>query len=92
MCEIKIDSENMNKDTSAAPCSDVDIAFMKEAMTLAKMAEEIDEVPVGAVVHGGGVLVVGHTEGLFVGVLKVVRPECAFGVQITHDTSHGEVG
>lgn len=57
MCEIKIDSENMNKDTSAAPCSDVDIAFMKEAMTLAKMAEEIDEVPVGALVVRDGKII-----------------------------------
>lgn len=36
---------------------DADIAFMREAMSLAKMAEEIDEVPVGALVVKDGVVI-----------------------------------
>ena len=37
--------------------TDEDIAFMKEAMLLAKMAEEIDEVPVGALVVRDGEII-----------------------------------
>ena len=36
---------------------DANVAFMREAMSLAKMAEEIDEVPVGALVVKDGVVI-----------------------------------
>ena len=37
--------------------SDVDLAFMREAMALAKMAEDIDEVPVGALIVRDGKII-----------------------------------
>lgn len=37
--------------------TDIDISFMREAMSLAKGAEEIDEVPVGALVVKDGVVI-----------------------------------
>ena len=37
--------------------TDEDISFMREAMALAKMAEEIDEVPVGALVVRNGEII-----------------------------------
>ena len=40
----------INNDKNKALFTDEDVAFMREAMLLAKMAEEIDEVPVGALV------------------------------------------
>ena len=51
MSDNKIDME-----INVAP-SDDDIAFMREAMSLAKMAEEIDEVPVGALVVRDGQII-----------------------------------
>ena len=51
MSDNKIDME-----INIAP-SDDDIAFMREAMSLAKMAEEIDEVPVGALVVRDGQII-----------------------------------
>ena len=36
---------------------DEDISFMREAMALAKMAEEIDEVPVGALIVRNGEII-----------------------------------
>ena len=48
MCEIELDK---NIDTVTSPdVTDEDIVFMREAMSLAAMAEEIDEVPVGALI------------------------------------------
>ena len=40
----------INNDKNKALPTDEDVAFMREAMALAKLAEEIDEVPVGALV------------------------------------------
>ena len=37
--------------------TDEDISFMREAMALAKMAEEIDEVPVGALIVRNGEII-----------------------------------
>lgn len=52
MCEIKNDeNENM---LTPQNVTDEDIAFMREAMSLAAMAEEIDEVPVGALIVRDG--------------------------------------
>ena len=46
MCDI----DKNEKSGEVITPSDVDIAFMREAMALAKMAEDIDEVPVGALI------------------------------------------
>ena len=52
MCEIELDK---NIDTVTSPdVTDEDIVFMREAMSLAAMAEEIDEVPVGALIVRDG--------------------------------------
>ena len=52
MCEIELDK---NIDTVTSPdVTDEDIVFMREAMSLATMAEEIDEVPVGALIVRDG--------------------------------------
>lgn len=37
--------------------SDIDVGFMREAMALAKMAEDIDEVPVGALIVRDGKII-----------------------------------
>ena len=42
---------------SAPEYSAEDVAFMREAMRLAAMAEEIDEVPVGALVVRNGEII-----------------------------------
>ena len=61
MCVTLINENGKNGDnvssTSVVENADIrdeDIAFMKEAMALARMAEEIDEVPVGALVVKDG--------------------------------------
>ena len=52
MCEIKLDK---NTEENIDPVvSDEDIAFMREAMSLAALAQEIDEVPVGAIIVRDG--------------------------------------
>ena len=52
MCEIKLDK---NTEENMDPVvSDEDIAFMREAMSLAALAQEIDEVPVGAIIVRDG--------------------------------------
>ena len=52
MCEIELDK---SIDTVTSPdVTDEDIVFMREAMSLAAMAEEIDEVPVGALIVRDG--------------------------------------
>ena len=52
MCEIELDK---NIDTVTSPdVTDEDVVFMREAMSLAAMAEEIDEVPVGALIVRDG--------------------------------------
>ena len=52
MCEIELD-KNIDTVTST-DVTDEDIVFMREAMSLAAMAEEIDEVPVGALIVRDG--------------------------------------
>ena len=54
MCEKNIVEEKMPEDIIA---SDVDVAFMREAMALARIAEEIDEVPVGALIVRDGKII-----------------------------------
>ena len=49
-------SEDM-LDEAVVKYSDEDVAYMREAMRLAKMAEEIDEVPVGALVVRNGEII-----------------------------------
>lgn len=56
MCDNKNDIEKVNITDVALP-SECDIAFMREAMALAKMAEEIDEVPVGALIVRDGQII-----------------------------------
>jgi len=52
MCEIKLDK---NTEENIDPAvSDEDISFMREAMSLAALAQEIDEVPVGAIIVRDG--------------------------------------
>ncbi len=52
MCEIKLDK---NTEENMDPAvSDEDISFMREAMSLAALAQEIDEVPVGAIIVRDG--------------------------------------
>lgn len=59
MCEEK----RFDNDTITPPLAEdtvfsvEDIAYMKEAMSLAKMAEEIDEVPVGALIVRNGEII-----------------------------------
>lgn len=43
-----------SKDNILQPLSDIDVAFMREAMSLAALAEQIDEVPVGALIVRDG--------------------------------------
>ena len=52
MCEIELD-KNIDSITSYEAINE-DISFMREAMSLAAMAEEIDEVPVGALIVRDG--------------------------------------
>ena len=53
MCDI---NKNEKSGEIITP-SDVDIGFMREAMALAKMAEDIDEVPVGALIVRDGKII-----------------------------------
>ena len=61
MCEKIIDENALSEELRELPASalhsEEDIAFMREAMTLAAMAEEIDEVPVGALVVRNGEII-----------------------------------
>ena len=58
MCENKLENQNIGvKDHPIAQPTLEDIAFMREAMALARMAEEIDEVPVGAIVVRDGEII-----------------------------------
>ena len=56
MCKNELDENIMQRDTGSvtAPAADEDVAYMLEAMSLAKLAEEIDEVPVGALIVRDG--------------------------------------
>ena len=59
MLDIEIDKEQTKKSETdnveaLAQFSDTDIAFMREAISLAKTAEKIDEVPVGALIVKDG--------------------------------------
>ena len=56
MCSKNIDIEKMNI-TDESRASEEDVAFMREAMALAKMAEDIDEVPVGALIVRDGQII-----------------------------------
>lgn len=56
MCSKNIDIEKINI-TDESRASEEDIAFMREAMALAKMAEDIDEVPVGALIVRDGQII-----------------------------------
>lgn len=56
MCSKNIDIEKINI-TDESRASEEDIAFMREAMLLAKMAEDIDEVPVGALIVRDGQII-----------------------------------
>lgn len=56
MCSKNIDIEKINI-TDESRASEEDVAFMREAMALAKMAEEIDEVPVGALIVRDGQII-----------------------------------
>ena len=55
MCEIN-EVENISPTELTAP-TEADLTFMREAMRLAKLAEEIDEVPVGALVVRNGEII-----------------------------------
>ena len=61
MCDRNIEEVNnevSKTESSVYPvASDDDVAFMREAMRLAKLAEEIDEVPVGALVVRNGEII-----------------------------------
>ena len=61
MCEMNTDEMIKNVgDTECEVCpgaSDEDVGYMREAMRLAKIAEEIDEVPVGALVVRNGEII-----------------------------------
>lgn len=61
MCEKIIDENALSEELRELPASalhsEEDIAFMREAMKLAAMAEEIDEVPVGALVVRNGEII-----------------------------------
>lgn len=56
MCSKNIDIEKINI-TDESRASEEDVAFMREAMALAKMAEDIDEVPVGALIVRDGQII-----------------------------------
>lgn len=56
MYSKNIDIEKINI-TDESRTSEEDIAFMREAMVLAKMAEDIDEVPVGALIVRDGQII-----------------------------------
>lgn len=59
MCE-KDFNENLNEENSTPAYSyptEADIVYMKEAMVLAGLAEEIDEVPVGAIIVRDGKII-----------------------------------
>lgn len=56
MCSKNIDIEKINI-TDESRASEEDIAFMREAVVLAKMAEDIDEVPVGALIVRDGQII-----------------------------------
>ena len=57
MCDRELE-KGLNTDTSSTlSYTDEDVDFMREAMALAKMAEEIDEVPVGALVVRNGEII-----------------------------------
>ena len=56
MCSKNIDIEKINI-TDESRASEEDLAFMREAMALAKMAEDIDEVPVGALIVRDGQII-----------------------------------
>lgn len=43
-----------SKENILQPLSDIDVAFMRKAMSLAALAEQIDEVPVGALIVRDG--------------------------------------
>lgn len=49
--------ENKEKSINNVIVSEADITFMREAMALAKMAEDIDEVPVGALIVRDGEII-----------------------------------
>ena len=49
--------ENKEKSIISATVSEADISFMREAIALAKMAEDIDEVPVGALIVRDGEII-----------------------------------
>ena len=48
---------DINTQANMSLPTDEDILFMREAMALAKMAEEIDEVPVGALIVRNGEII-----------------------------------
>ena len=54
MCKMNLEEE---KTTVFASASEADVAFMREAMALAAMAEDIDEVPVGALIVKDGEII-----------------------------------
>lgn len=56
MCDNNVEKMNSELDVTSVYTED-DVAFMREAMALAAMAEEIDEVPVGALVVRDGVVI-----------------------------------
>ena len=56
MCSKNIDIEKINI-SDESRVSEEDITFMREAMVLAKMAEDIDEVPVGALIVRDGQII-----------------------------------
>lgn len=53
MCDI----DRNEKNGEISESLDADIVFMREAMALAKMAEDIDEVPVGALIVKDGKII-----------------------------------
>lgn len=50
-------TDKLLKDCTVPTFSEEDVAYMREAMALAKMAEDIDEVPVGALVVRDGQII-----------------------------------
>ena len=54
MCKMNLEEE---KTAVFASASEADVAFMREAMALAAMAEDIDEVPVGALIVKDGEII-----------------------------------
>ena len=54
MCKMNLEEE---KTAVLASASEADVAFMREAMALAAMAEDIDEVPVGALIVKDGEII-----------------------------------